>query len=206
MDELREVERAANVAGTRLLLVGGEGAALLLAFTILAARGMRRDLEAARRRLTWFGAQRWQLWLLSGLESSAVAVVGVVLGWIVGIALSGIVAKLAGAPVADVLRESVLSPLGLGVAVATAVVAAVLVWITVSLPRRDGARVGVLDLVGGGCAARRRSRAHRRRGGRGSARARGRHGAASAAPPGAHRDRGGARSSLESSRRSRDSG
>ena len=150
VDELREIERAANAAGTRLLLVGGEGAALLLAFTILAARGMRRDLEAARRRLTWFGAQRWHLWLLSGLESSAVAVVGVVLGWIAGIALSGIVAKLAGAPVAGVLRESVLSPLGLGVAVATAVGAAVLVWVTVSLPRRDGARVGVLDLVAAG--------------------------------------------------------
>ena len=150
VDELREIERAANAAGTRLLLVGGEGAALLLAFTILAARGMRRDLEAARRRLTWFGAQRWHLWLLSGLESSAVAVVGVVLGWIAGIALSGIVAKLAGAPVAGVLRESVLSPLGLGVAVATAVGAAVLVWVTVSLPRREGARVGVLDLVAAG--------------------------------------------------------
>lgn len=150
VDELRAIERAADVAGTRLLLVGGEGAALLLAFTILAARGMRRDLEAARRRLTWFGAQRWQLWLLSGLESSAVAVIGVVLGWIAGIALAGIVAELAGAPVADVLRESVLSVLGFGVAAAAAVVAAVLVWITVSLPHRDGARIGVLDVVAAG--------------------------------------------------------
>ena len=86
VEELRAAERAADVAGTRLLLVGGEGAALLLAFTILAARGMRRDLEAARRRLTWFGAQRWQLWLLGGVESAAVAVAGVVLGWLAGIA------------------------------------------------------------------------------------------------------------------------
>jgi hypothetical protein len=147
VDELREIERAAKVAGTRLLLVGGEGAALLLAFTILAARGMRRDLEAARRRLTWFGAQRWQLWLLGGVESSAVAVAGVVLGWIVGIAVAGIVAGLAGAPVIDVLGESVLSPVGLGVAVAAAVVAAVLVFVTVSLPQRKGSRIGALDLV-----------------------------------------------------------
>ena len=93
VEELREAERAANVAGTRLLLVGGEGAVLLLAFTILAARGMRRDLEAARRRLTWLGAQRWQLWLLSGLESSAVAFVGVVLGWVGGVAVAGVVAR-----------------------------------------------------------------------------------------------------------------
>jgi hypothetical protein len=149
VEELRAAERSANVAGTRLLLLGGEGAALLLAFTVLAARGMRRDLEAARRRLTWLGAQRWQLWLLSALESSAVAVVGVVLGWIAGTAVAGLVAGLAGAPVGDVLRESVLSPAGLGLAAATALLAAVLVWLTVSLPSRTGARLGVLDLVAG---------------------------------------------------------
>lgn len=147
VEELRAAERSANVAGTRLLLVGGEGAALLLAFTILAARGLRRDLEAARRRLTWFGAQRWQLALLSGLESSAVALIGVVLGWFAGIGVAGVVAGLAGAPAVDVLRESVLSPVGVGLAAATALVAAVLVWITVSLPQREGARVGALDVV-----------------------------------------------------------
>jgi hypothetical protein len=147
VEELREAERSADVAGTRLLLVGGEGAALLLAFTILAARGMRRDLEAARRRLTWFGAQRWQLWLLGGLESAGVALVGVILGWIVGIAVAGIVAGVSGAPIVDVLRESVVAPLGLGLALVLAVVAAVLVWITVSLPSRDGARIGPLDVV-----------------------------------------------------------
>ena len=147
VEELRETERSANVAGTRLLLVGGEGAALLLAFTILAARGMRRDLGAARRRLTWSGAQRWQLWLLSGIESSAVALVGVALGWLAGIAVSAIVASAARAPVGDVLRQSVLSLGGIALAVMTAVVAAVLVWITVSLPSRDGGRIGALDLV-----------------------------------------------------------
>jgi hypothetical protein len=147
VEELRAAERAANVAGTRLLLVGGEGAALLLAFTVLAARGMRRDLEAARRRLTWFGAQRWQLWLLSGLESAAVAVGGVILGWIAGIVVGGVVAWVAGAPVADVLRESVLSPAGIALMLGATAVAAALVWITVSLPAREGARIGALDLV-----------------------------------------------------------
>ena len=149
VEELREAERSAGVAGTRLLLVGGEGAALLLAFTILAARGMRRDLESARQRLTWSGAQRWQVWLLRAVESSAVAVVGVALGWLVGIAVAGVVASVAGAPVADVLRESVLSPAGIGLAVVAALVAAVLVWITVSLGSRDGARFGALDVVAG---------------------------------------------------------
>jgi hypothetical protein len=145
--ELRAAQRASDVAGTRLLLVGGEGAALLLAFTVLAARGMRRDLEAARRRLTWSGARRWQLALLSGLESSFAAIAGVLTGWIVGVGVAAIVARVAGAPVTDVLLQSVLSPRGLALAGATALAAAVLVWITVSLQPREGARLGSLDLL-----------------------------------------------------------
>ncbi len=122
VEELRAAQREADVAGTRLLLVGGEGAALLLAFTILAARGMRRDLEAARRRLTWFGAQRWQLWLLGGIESA---------GGRRRRCRSRVARRrsrslrrspwLAGAPTVDVLGESVVSPVGLGLALATAV-------------------------------------------------------------------------------------
>ena len=83
-EELREAERRANVAGRRVLLVGGEAAALLLAFALLAARGLRRDVGDARRRLTWSGARRWQLALLTGIECAAVAVGGVVVGWIAG--------------------------------------------------------------------------------------------------------------------------
>ena len=147
VEELRAAQRSADVAGTRLLLVGGEGAALLLAFAILAARGMRRDLDGARRRLTWLGAQRWQIRLLGGIESAVVAVVGVAVGWVAGIALAGLVARAAGAPAWDVLRESVLSPHGWGLALGAAIVAALLVWLVVSLPHRQGARLGVLDAV-----------------------------------------------------------
>ena len=147
VEELRAAQRVADVAGNRLLLVGGEGAALLLAFTILAARGMRRDLESARRRLIWSGARRWQLLLVSGFESTAVAFAGVLGGWLVGIAVAALAARFAGAPVVDVLRESVLSPRGLGLAVGTAIAAAGLVWLTVSLRQREGSRVGLLDLV-----------------------------------------------------------
>jgi hypothetical protein len=147
VEELRAAERAASIAGRRLLLVGGEGAALLLAFTVLAARGMRRDLEEARRRLVWFGAQRWQLWLLTGIESAAVAAVGVLAGWALGVGVAASAAALAGAPVTGVLRESVLSPTGIGIALVAALVAAVLVWLTVSLRPREGTRFGVVDFV-----------------------------------------------------------
>src|SRR5436305_2399951 len=65
VDELRAAEGTGTVAGRRLLLIGGESAALLLAFAVLAATGLRRDAEAEWRRLTWYGARRWQLALVS---------------------------------------------------------------------------------------------------------------------------------------------
>ena len=46
------------------------GGALLLAFTILAAAALRRDVTDARRRLTWFGARRWQVELFTFAEST----------------------------------------------------------------------------------------------------------------------------------------
>ena len=52
VEELRDAAQAGDVAGRRLLIVGGESAALLFAFAVLVAVSMRRDVEAARRRLT----------------------------------------------------------------------------------------------------------------------------------------------------------
>src|SRR4029453_10221678 len=113
---VRAAERASVVAGRRLLLVGGEAAALLFAFAVLAARSMRRDLEAARRRLTWYGARRWQLRLLTLTESAIVAVAGAVTGWLTGVVAGTLAASRAGAPVGAVLRESVLSAEGVAIA------------------------------------------------------------------------------------------
>ena len=147
VEELRAVERAATVAGRRLLLVGGEAAALLFAFAVLAARSMRRDLEAARRRLTWYGARRWQLRLLTGTESGVVAIAGTVVGWLVGLAVGALAAAQAGAPVTAVLRESVLAPAGLTLAVGVAVLATVVIAVATSFPARDESRFGPLDIA-----------------------------------------------------------
>ncbi len=78
VDELAAARESGQVAGERLLLVGGQAAALLLAFAILAAAGMRRDVEGVWQRLTWFGARRYQLGVLSGAETGAAALAGVV--------------------------------------------------------------------------------------------------------------------------------
>ena len=85
VDELAAARESGQVAGKRLLLVGGQAAALLLAFAILAAAGMRRDVEGAWQRLTWFGARRYQLGLLSGAETGAAALAGVIVGWAAGV-------------------------------------------------------------------------------------------------------------------------
>ncbi len=145
VEELRAAERASTVAGRRLLLVGGEAAALLFAFAVLAARSMRRDLDAARRRLTWFGARRWQLGALTAAESALVGLAGSIAGWFAGLAAGALAAYVAGAPTVDILRQSVLSPLGLGLAAAVAVLATLVVMIGVSVRARPGRGFGPLD-------------------------------------------------------------
>jgi hypothetical protein len=146
-EELRAAEHRADVAAERLLLVGGEAAALLLAFALLAARSLRRDVRAAHVRLTWYGARPWQLGVLTGIESGLVAVGGVLLGWLLGSAAGAVAAVVADAPAWRVLRESTLSATGLGVVAAAALLAAGLVALAVSVRPRDGSRLGLPDAV-----------------------------------------------------------
>ncbi len=153
VEELRAMEQSATVAGRRLLLVGGEAAALLFAFAVLAARSMRRDLEAARRRLTWYGARRWQLRLLTVTESAIVAVAGALIGWLVGVVVGALAASRAGAPVGAVLRESVLSPAGLAIAAGVVVLATLVVAVATSMPARAESRFGLLDVAAVGSIA-----------------------------------------------------
>jgi hypothetical protein len=148
-EELRTAERSATVAGRRLLLVGGEAAALLLAFAVLAARGLRRDFDDTRRRLTWYGARRWQLTFLAVVECALVALAGVLAGWTVGSAAAALAASLSGAPVASILSESVLAPGGLLLLAAVTVVTTGLMFLAVWLRTSASSRFGVAELVGG---------------------------------------------------------
>ena len=75
-----------RAAARRILLVGGEAAALVLAFAVLAAAGLRRDVEAERRRLEQHGATRGQSALLAISESCLAALLGTVAGLFVGLA------------------------------------------------------------------------------------------------------------------------
>ncbi len=147
VEELRATERSANVAGRRLLLVGGEAAALLFAFAVLAARGMRRDLEAARRRLTWYGARRWHLRLLTVVESAFVAGAGTLVGWLLGLGVAVVVAERAGAPIGAILRESVLSSTGLALAASVIVLATTVIAVSTAVSARAGKRIGPVDVA-----------------------------------------------------------
>jgi hypothetical protein len=142
--EIARAGEEATAAGRRLLLVGGQAAALLLAFAVLAAAALRRDVAAARRRLTWFGARRAQLETLTLAEVAAVGLVGTLAGWAVGVGIAAVVAERAGAPVAGVLLNSVLSTHGLVVALALVLVTTLVVFLAV---RAQPLRVGGLALA-----------------------------------------------------------
>ena len=142
--ELRAANENGKVAGRRLLLIGGEAAALLLAFAVLAATGLRRDAEAQWRRLTWFGAQRWQLAVGSAGEIAVVAVVGAAVGWAAGCGIGALVAARAGVPAGAVLAHSVAA--GHGFVLAGAIAAAAALVVLLSL-RAGGARLGALTVT-----------------------------------------------------------
>jgi len=144
LSQLRAADEDAKVAGRRLLLIGGEAAALLLAFAVLAATGLRRDAEAQWRRLTWFGARRWQLVTGSVAEVGVVAFAGAVIGWSIGSAVGAIVASRAGVATGAVLEHSVVSGRGLALAAGIAIAAALVVLLSL---RAGSTRLGGLTIT-----------------------------------------------------------
>src|SRR4051812_11787115 len=142
--QLREANETGKVAGRRLLLIGGECAALLLAFAVLAATGLRRDAEAQWRRLTWFGARRWQLVTSEAVEIGVVALAGGVLGWAAGSAIGALVARRAGVSAGDVLGHSVAAGRGFVLGASIAVAATLVVLLSL---RGSGTKVGSLGVT-----------------------------------------------------------
>jgi hypothetical protein len=158
VDELGAAADEARTAGRRLLLVGGEAAALLLAFAVLAATALRRDVEAAWRRLTWYGGRRWQLVLLTAAETATVALAATFVGWAGGTGIVALVADRAGSPIGPIIGHSVLGGGGLAAAAALAGGAALILLLTLRLPQVgiggrsltpvDVAALGALAAVG----------------------------------------------------------
>ena len=152
VEELREAQATSSAAGRRLGIVGGEAAALLFAFALLAALTLRTDLAAARRRLAWYGARGWQLALATVAETAALAAAGTAIGLAVAVLGGAFVAERAGAPVGDILGRSVLSKEGVGLALLVAVAATgVLVGAVAARAARAG--FGLVDAAAVAAAA-----------------------------------------------------
>ena len=132
--ELAAARETGQVAGRRLLLVGGQVAALLLAFAVLAAVGMRRDVEAAGQRLTSFGGRRWQVHLVTVAETAAVALLGAVVGWALGSLATAALADRAGSPARAVLSHSALAGAGIAAGVGLALAAALVLIVVLTVP------------------------------------------------------------------------
>lgn len=131
VDELTAAREKGRVAGRRLLLIGGQAAALLLAFAVLAAASLRRDVQEAWTRMTWFGGRRWQLAVLSAAETAAIAVAGALIGWALGAGFIALLASRAGSPGGEVLDHSLFA--GTGIAAVAALTAAAVVVLLLSL-------------------------------------------------------------------------
>jgi hypothetical protein len=145
VEELREAQATSRAAGRRLGIVGGEAAALLFAFALLAAMTLRTDLAAARRRLAWYGARGWQLALVTVGESAVLALAGTFLGLAVAVVAGGLAAERAGAPVGAVLSRSALSAEGLGLVLLVAAGATAVLVATVAARPARGSRFTLLD-------------------------------------------------------------
>lgn len=145
-DELAAAADASTAASRRLLLLGGEGGALLLAFTILAAAAMRRDANDARRRLTWFGASRWQVELHTFAEAFALAAAGTIAGWVVGGGAAAVIAARAGSPAGDVISHALLSRAGTLSALGVALAATLLLYATVRAPALQLGKLAITPL------------------------------------------------------------
>ena len=150
VDEVIAARDSGSAAARRILLVGGEAAALVLAFAVLAAAGLRRDVEAERRRLEQHGATRSQSALLALSESCLTAFVGTLAGIAAGVLAIAFVADRAGLPAEELIRHALGSPLaialvaGCGIA-AAGLVAGRLLTAEAEEPRR--ARIGALDMA-----------------------------------------------------------
>ena len=156
-DALAQAAFSSHAASERLLLLGGESGVLLLAFTVLTAAALRRDVGAARRRLQWHGARGFQIELHTLFESLALGLVGALIGFAVGGAVAAIVASQAGSPAGAVVTHALLSDSGLATAAIVAVAAGLLLYASVRVPvvhvgrltftALDAAAVGAIAIV-----------------------------------------------------------
>ena len=152
---LAEAETKARIAGRRLLLVGGEAVAMLLAFVLLAGSRLRSGARATAQRLEWFGAARWQIRVSALAESALVALPATVVGWVLGAAGTLVLAELTDTPAGALVSRSVASPRAAALLLAVAGTGTLVLYLAARVQAIPiGARtISVADVAGAGALA-----------------------------------------------------
>jgi hypothetical protein len=152
VEELAAARDDGTRASRRILVIGGQAGALLLAFVILAAAAMRTEALADWQRLTWRGARRWQLGVVSGTQAATSAVAGGLAGWLAGSLLTAGVAERAGFPAAGALEHSTLAGEGIVALLILIAVASTLFVLALRAPivRLRGRSISPLDAAAAG--------------------------------------------------------
>ncbi len=135
LDTIAAVRATSRVAGERLLVLGGDAAVLLLGFAVLASTRLRRDYDATRRRLTWFGASRGQVLLVAAAEVAAITIVSSIAGWIAGSGAGALLARHLGAPGWLAVDHSLFTVRAFGIAVALAALTALVMLAALRLEK-----------------------------------------------------------------------
>jgi len=144
-----------RIAGRRLLLVGGEVAAMLLAFVLLAGSRLRTGARATTRRLEWFGARGWQIRASALAEAAVVAVPATALGWLLGIGAAAVLAEGTDTPAGPLVSRSVASVHGAALMLAVAGGGLLVLYLGARLQTIPvgGRMISVADVAGVGALA-----------------------------------------------------
>jgi hypothetical protein len=145
-------QQQAGVAQSRMLLVGGEIAAVLLGFAFVAATGLRRGAANETRRLYQRGARRSQVWLALTAEVGCMTLAGMALGVALGIAAVAAAGGAGGYPGFAIVDHSLWSFRAAGVALAVWLVSSTLIVAVVASRERRRSRVRFIDIAALGAA------------------------------------------------------
>ena len=143
-----------RVGARRMLLVGGQLAALLLGFAVLAAVRQRRTLGAQWRRLEEQGARRSQLWLFASAEMGVAVAAGVLFGALLGAAVAAWVSRHVGVGAEAALTHSTLTTQNVLLVCGIWILATLVLVLAVRPPRGGSSGpVHVADIVAVGALA-----------------------------------------------------
>jgi hypothetical protein len=143
-EELRSAQARAEVGARRLLLLGGQGAALLLGFAAFAATRLRRPSQASDRRLTLLGVPFWQRGLVVATQAVLLTVLGVAFAWAAATLAAAVIGE------GELARHALLGSGGVLAMALLALASTVAVVCALVAKADEPRRFGALDVIAAG--------------------------------------------------------